>query len=72
MRNFGVEQFGIFALCSTVILLSDTILAQPDLAVLRLAPLEHERDKPALAWLFKRPDLFSRAGMGMLFCWALR
>jgi O-antigen/teichoic acid export membrane protein len=68
MRDFGVEQFGIFALCSTVILLSDTILGSSlDLAVLRLAPLEHERDKP-LCLAIQKTGLLLKAGMGMLFC----
>ncbi len=56
MRKLGVAQYGIYALCSTVILLSDTILGSSlDLAILRLAPLERERDG-SLCLAIQKPD----------------
>ena len=71
MRRFSVVQFGILMLCSTVILLSDTILGSSlDLAVLRLAPLEHGRDEP-LCLAIQKTGIFLKAGVGLLYCLAI-
>jgi O-antigen/teichoic acid export membrane protein len=68
MRHFGVAQFGIFALCSTVILLGDTILGSSlDLAVMRLAPLEHGRDEP-LCLALQKAGLYLKIGLGLVYC----
>jgi O-antigen/teichoic acid export membrane protein len=68
MRHFGVAQFGIFALCSTVILLGDTILGSSlDLAVMRLAPLEHGRDEP-LCLALQKAGFYLKIGLGLVYC----
>jgi O-antigen/teichoic acid export membrane protein len=68
MRHFGVAQFGIFALCSTAILLGDTILGSGvDLAVMRLAPLEHGRDEP-LCLALQKAGLYLKIGLGLAYC----
>lgn len=45
LRYFGPDQFGAFAVCLSVIILSDAVLgAAFDTAILRQAPLYHEED----------------------------
>jgi O-antigen/teichoic acid export membrane protein len=68
MRHFGVAQFGIFALCSTVILLGDTIIGSSlDLAVMRLAPLERERDQ-SQCLAIQKAGLYLKFASGLLYC----
>jgi hypothetical protein len=50
LRYFGPEQFAIYSLCVTGILLTDAIMgASADLGVLRLAPLYWLRIRTGLA-----------------------
>jgi O-antigen/teichoic acid export membrane protein len=45
LRFFGPEQYGAYALCVSIVLLSDAILGSAlDLGVIRLASLHHEKD----------------------------
>lgn len=68
LHYFAPAEYGIYALCTTLILLSDSILGSSlDLAVLRLAPLQHHQNEP-LCLAIQKSGLLLKVALGSLFC----